>query len=282
MSLLFFGTVHAQDKPAYILLDAKGKKVKYERMLKDLSAADVVLFGELHNDPIAHWMQRELTADLHEVKGSKLQLGAEMFERDNQLLIDEYFGGLIAQRNFEEEARTWNNYKTDYKPLLEYAREHGLRFVASNVPRRYASMVFKSGLESLDNLSEEAKAYLPPLPIPFDVELECYQEMLQMMGGHGDPATAENFPKAQAIKDAAMAWFVVQELTEGALMLHFNGAFHSDKHQGIAWYLQQYRPGLRVKTITTVRQKDLEKLEEEHFGKADYILLIPETMTNTY
>lgn len=280
--LLFGWQLEAQDKPAYVLLDAKGKEVRYERMLKDLANADVVLFGELHNDPIAHWMQLELTKDLHAAKGSNLQLGAEMFERDDQLLIDEYFAGLIAQRNFEEEARTWSNYKTDYKPLLEFARENELRFVASNVPRRYASMVFNQGIERLEELGDEAKQYLPPLPILIDLELECYQEMLEMMGGHGNPETTQNFPKAQAVKDASMAWFILQELDEDALLLHFNGAFHSDKHQGIAWYLEHYRPGVAVKTLTTVRQANLNELEEEHMGKADYILVVPETMTNTY
>ena len=47
----------------------------------------MVLFGELHNNPISHWLQLELTEDLHAARGADLVLGAEMFEADNQLLL---------------------------------------------------------------------------------------------------------------------------------------------------------------------------------------------------
>ena len=47
-SLLLFTFAFGQDKPAYILYNAKGKKVKYEKMIRDLSSKDIVLFGEFH------------------------------------------------------------------------------------------------------------------------------------------------------------------------------------------------------------------------------------------
>jgi uncharacterized iron-regulated protein len=62
--------------------------------------ADVFFFGELHNNPIAHWMQLELTQALHEAKEGKVILGAEMFETDNQVLIDEYFAGHHPPKGF--------------------------------------------------------------------------------------------------------------------------------------------------------------------------------------
>ena len=62
LMLLSFTLTHAQ-KAACKLYSNKGKEVRYERMLDDCKKADVVLFGELHNDPIAHWMQFELTKD---------------------------------------------------------------------------------------------------------------------------------------------------------------------------------------------------------------------------
>lgn len=49
-------TVSAQKAP-YIIYNAKGKKVSYKKMLKTLEDKDMVLFGELHNNPIAHWLQ---------------------------------------------------------------------------------------------------------------------------------------------------------------------------------------------------------------------------------
>jgi uncharacterized iron-regulated protein len=145
----------AAQKPAYRLFREDGKKVKYEKMVEAASEADIVLFGEYHTNPISHWLQLELTSDLFEIKGEALILGAEMFEADNQLILDEYLAGQITEAKFEEEARLWKNYKTDYKPLVILAKENELTFVASNIPRRYANMVFKKGVTSLDSLSDD-------------------------------------------------------------------------------------------------------------------------------
>ena len=111
------------DKPAYMLFTKEGKKVKYSKMLNEVKDADVILFGESHDNPIAHWLELELTKDLYAVEKDKLVLGAEMFETDNQLILNEYLDSLISQSYFEDEARIWPNYKTDYKPLVEFAKK---------------------------------------------------------------------------------------------------------------------------------------------------------------
>ena len=115
----------AQDKLAYKVFTGEGKKADYGDIMKASLKADVVFFGELHDNPIAHWLEFEITKDLYSAKGKNLILAAEMFETDNQLLIDEYFAGTIKESSFESEARLWTNYKTDYKPLLNFARENG-------------------------------------------------------------------------------------------------------------------------------------------------------------
>jgi len=180
-------------KPAYKLFREDGKKVKYEKMLEAASDADIVLFGEFHTNPISHWLQLELSSDLYEKRGEDLLLGAEMFEADNQLILDEYLAGHITEAKFEEEARLWKNYKTDYKPLVLLAKENELTFVATNIPRRYANMVFKKGVVSLDSLSVEAKAFMAPLPLEYDTSLSCYKQLM----GSG------NGPKAESTKPAS-------------------------------------------------------------------------------
>lgn len=271
------------DKPAYVLYDSEGRNVRYEKMLEAVSAVDVVLFGELHDNPVAHWLEYEVTADLHKVAGGRLVLGAEMFEADNQLLMDEYLGSEYEADKFEAEVKLWKNYKTDYKPLVEYARKNGLPFIATNVPRRYASMVSRGGFEELDSLLAEAKRYLAPLPIEYDPELKCYKDMMSMHGmpGMGGKPNA-NLPKAQAVKDATMAWFISSNLPSGKILIHFNGAYHSDNYLGIVHYLKLYRPGIKVATITTVLQDDVRELENDNSGLADFIVAIPSTMTRTY
>jgi uncharacterized iron-regulated protein len=267
------------DKPAWYLFNKEGKDVKYEKMLKEAEDADIVLFGESHDDPISHWMELELTKDLYDLKKEKLVLGAEMFETDTQVILDEYLDSLISTSSFESEARVWPNYKTDYKPLVEFAKNNKLKFVATNVPRRYASLVNSKGFEELDKLSVEAKAFLPPLPIKYDAELNCYKSMLEMegMGSH----VTENFPKAQALKDATMAHFILKNWSPGQLLIHYHGSYHSENFESIYWYLKQANPDLKIVTIHSVSQKDVTELTKENTGKADFTICVVEDMTKT-
>jgi len=275
-------TALKSDKPAYSIFNEKGKATKYKKMVEAAQEADIVMFGELHNNPISHWLQLELTKDLFAEKGTELVLAAEMFEADNQLILDEYLSGEIREKNFEDEARLWNNYKTDYKPLVEFAKEKNLKFVASNIPRRYASVVHKKGFEGLDSLSEHAKYFIAPLPPVYDPELPGYKAMMEMMGGMGSGHANPNLPKAQAIKDATMAHFTLENWAPGKLVIHYNGAYHSDNFEGIVWYLKNQNPDLKIVTITTVEQSEIDELEEDNTGTANFTICVPEDMTKTY
>lgn len=280
IALLLIVSPLAAQKHAYKLFNEKGKETKYEKMVKAGLEADVILFGELHNNPISHWLQLELTQDLHAQLGDQLVMGAEMFEADGQLIMDEYFAGFITEKKFEEEMRLWNNYKTDYKPLLEFAKDSGLKFIATNIPRRYANTVFNQGLEKLNELSEEAKAYMMPLPLDYDTTLNCYSSLVGggPMGGHGSP----NLRDAQAVKDATMVHFLLENLGPEQVFIHFNGAYHSDNYESMYYFIKDMRPDLDIVTISTVNQADVDSLEEKNHGKADFIICVPETMTTTY
>lgn len=274
------GSLLAQ-QPAYTIFREGGKKVRYEKMVEAASKADVVLFGELHNNPISHWLQLELTVDLFATKGADLVLGAEMFESDNQLLIDEYFSGLISEAKFEDEARLWPNYKTDYKPLVLLAKENKLPFVATNIPRRYANTVFKQGLEKLDSLSLAARQYIAPLPLEYDTSLNCYSQLIK--GGDGMPGHGSiNLADAQAIKDATMSHFLMENWHPGKLFIHYNGAYHSDDFESMNWFLKRTRPGLNIITISTVSQEEVGELDTDAIHRANFIIAVPASMTKTH
>lgn len=267
---------YGQHDAAFQLYDKRGKKVAYQKMINTLTESDVVLFGELHDNPIAHWMQLKVTKSIHEHRG--IVLGAEMFETDNQAPLNKYLEGEIDQYGFDTLARLWSNYATDYAPLVDYAKQEGIRFIACNVPRKYASTVYKSGFEALNKLPDDEKNWLAPLPIPYDANLSQYQAMLEMMGGHG----GENFPKAQAIKDATMAHRIVSELIINTTFLHFNGSYHSNYYEGIYWYIKQYRPETTIKTINTILVEDINSVDKSEFETADFILAVDHEMTSTY
>lgn len=282
--MLIAGWQAMAQKAAYKIFSSEGQKLSYEQMLQASLDKDVVLFGELHNNPISHWLQLELAKGLYAKTMNdttrSLALGAEMFERDDQIIIDEYFQGKISTRNFEGQARLWPNYSTDYKPLIEMAKKKGLPFFATNIPRRYASMVAASGFEALDSLDSKAWQWMAPLPVPYDPQLPGYKAMLNMGGMGHEPN--ENLPKAQAIKDATMAHFILKNAPENGLFVHFHGTYHSNNYEGIYWYLKGYQPEVSILTIASVEQENLDELEERHLEMADFIVVIPQTMTKTY
>jgi hypothetical protein len=150
--------------------------------------------------------------------------------------------------------------------------------VATNVPRKFARLVYNDGFEALDTLTDEEKSWIAPLPIVFDPTLPGYVEMLAMMGGHG----GENLPKAQAIKDATMAHFILANYRPEQTFIHYNGAYHSNNYEGILWYLKQAKPEFSYSTISTVSQANISKLEDENKRLADFIICVDENMTSTH
>jgi len=278
--LLFFLEVNglAQEKPAYKIFTSKGQKTDYGQMIKTISNSDVIFFGELHNNSVSHWLELQTLKDVYE-NHTALTLAMEMFEADDQIVLNEYLNNTIDEKQFLKEAKVWDNYKTDYSPLVEFAKQKTLPVVASNIPRRYASLVYKKGLSALDSIAPEAKKWIAPLPLTVDLQLKGYRALMAGMDGHGN---GENLAKSQAIKDATMAYCIKLNRPSGYKVFHVNGAYHSQDNEGIIWYLKKSDSATSVATIHVVEQDNIEKLENINNGKADFIICIPADMTKTY
>ncbi|MBF9222123.1 ChaN family lipoprotein [Hymenobacter sp. BT662] len=254
-------------------------------MMQELGQADVVLFGEQHNDVLAHWLELQVAKDLLKLKKpGQLVLGLEMFERDVQPLVAQYAAGTLADSAFERQARPWPNYATDYRPLLQFARDQHIAVVGTNAPRPFVSAVARGSLKVLDKLPAVDRALLAPLPLKVDYDLPGYKNMAAMFGGdsktHG--AGAQNIIQAQALRDATMAYFINANRQEGQTLLHFNGSYHSDHHDGTGAYLRQYAPTLRVKTLSVVTQEQLQQLDKEQLNVADYVIVVPDDAGKSY
>ncbi len=274
----------AQSQPAYELYKSNGKIADYDKMIKDLSKSDMVFFGEFHNNPISHWLQLEMAKSFYAIKNDQMFVGAEMFESGNQLVLDEYLKGFYPEdKMIPEITQMWKNYKTDYRPLLEFAKEKKLRFIATNIPRRYAAMINKMGIEALKELTPEALTLIgPDLEKYFDPSVKAYAEMAKHMGDHVPPNML-NIQTAQAAKDATMAHFSIKNFSDGDFLFHIQGSYHSNYDQGIIWWINKIQPGFKIKSITTLMQSQWEKMsKEEKANIANYIIVVSDTMTETY
>ncbi|HET8572844.1 MAG TPA: ChaN family lipoprotein [Edaphocola sp.] len=275
---------HAQELRAYRVYNGKGKAVSFAKMIKKLSRYDIILFGELHNNSINHWLELKTAEALYRQTGGNLMLGAEMFERDNQDAINRYLDGRTDSHQLAEEARLWPNFKTDYQPLLDFTRQHHLQFVATNIPRRYAAIVAKYGMDSLNKLPDTEKKYMARLPVKVDLATPGYKEMEALMKEHaGDKVM--NFISAQAVKDATMAESIDNSRKKGVVFLHINGNYHSKEHGGIYWYLvkeKKWLQSLKVAVIS-VDLSDSDRLTLPGGAHlTEFNIVLPENMTATY
>lgn len=270
---------YAQDKATYKIFTKDGKSSDFTTMMAASAKADITFFGELHNSSLTHWLELQVLKDLLAQRGT-VTLGMEMFEADNQIIIDEYMAGLIDEKLLLNEAKVWDNYKTDYKPLVEFAKENKQRVIATNVPRRYANIVYKKGIDQLNTLTPESKQWIATLPITIDLTLPGYKSMIDQMGGHGAPGMADNMARSQAVKDATMSHFILKN--KFFPFLHVNGSYHSQNFEGIVWYIKNEDPKIKIITIQVVEQDNISALEDANRGLADFIIAIPWDMTKTY
>lgn len=282
---IFSNISYSESLEAYKIFDKNHKQSDYTNLLNKASEYDVILFGELHNNPIAHWLQIKLTKDLFQKKSGKIILGGEMFQSDDQQVIDDYLNKLVSEDHLKAETRLWKNYPTDYKPIMDFALTNGLKYIGTNIPIRYANMVSKKGVESLQILDENVKKrYLPPLPFTIDKNLPNYKNMMSYtMGSHNlNSKSGEYMVEAQASKDATMAYFINKNWKPNFTFIHYNGAYHSNNFEGIYWYLKKESPNLKIMTISSVEQDNINNLENENLNLADFTLCIPSDMVKTH
>lgn len=281
-----WGQGEQKPAPNFRVYDSSGKAVTLETVISAMGSADVAFIGESHNDAIGHQVELQLLqaaaarygpgADA----GSRRQvmLSLEMFERDVQTTLDEYLSNLILERQLLSDTRPWNNYQTDYRPLVEFARASSLPVIAANVPTRYANRVARLGRASLTALSAEAKAWLAPLPYPeasADYAAKFNRAMEGMTGGHEGNAK-QNFLDAQVLRDATMAYAIARNLTgrQKALVLHVTGIFHVEGRMGIPEQLEKLRPQTRSIVVALVPAGEAPALNADSFKRAgDFVIV---------
>lgn len=264
----------------YRIYDARGNPSTLEDILAAAGKTDAVFLGEQHDDSTAHALQMQIFKMIFEKysKERRVALSLEMFERDVQIIVDEYLKGFISEAHFISSSRAWGNYKTDYRPLVEYAREHKIDVVAANAPRRYVNMVSRLGRDSLNQLSPDAKRWLAPLP--FGDPSEAYaKKFLALMGGMTDsntPATHNPMLASQTLWDATMAFSVSEYLKQhkNALIVHLNGGFHTENRLGTIDQLAKYHPKARSLVVTMKYEDDFRNFDKtKHADLGDFVIL---------
>jgi len=268
----------AYSEDQFRAFDAKGNPVTIDQIIKAIGGVDAVFLGEQHDDSVAHAIQAEIFKRTIEQYGAKrrVALSMEMFERDTQVVVNEYLNGQITEAQFLASSRPWGNYKTDYRPLLELAKEKRLSVIAANAPRRYVNMVSRNGRDVLNGLTKEAKAWIAPLP--YGEPSAAYAAKFKALMGPSPEAQMgiDKILASQSLWDATMSNSVAEHLkaNKGSLVIHLNGAFHTESRLGTVEHLLKYSPKTKVLVVTMRYEEDFktfDKAKDTDIG--DFVIL---------
>jgi uncharacterized iron-regulated protein len=272
--LLMSFSILAQD--TYRIYDKSGNPATMEQVIDAVGQNDVIFLGEKHDDSVAHTLQFEIFRQAFEKYGiaREVSLSLEMFERDTQVVLNEYLAGLVTEKKFLDDSRPWGNYKTDYRPLVELAREKSLKVIAANAPRRYVNMVSRNGRESLNSLSIEAKAFLPPLPY-FEPSKEYSDKFKALMGPSPEAQMGiDKILASQSLWDGGMAYSIAQNMVKNGLIIHLNGSFHTESRLGTVEHLLKYKPKAKVLVVTMDYVDDFKTFDKSKYENAgDFVVL---------
>ncbi|NND72102.1 MAG: ChaN family lipoprotein [Rhodothermales bacterium] len=308
---MFVGLVRAQDDVSYQPFDTDGNQLTWSDVAMRLQMYDVILVGETHNDSIGHVVELELLKTIAaDTSRTSVAVSMEMFERDVQYIVDEYMDDQIVESHFKKSARAWDNYDTDYKPIVDFARENGLPLIAANSPRRYVNRVTRYGPEALDTLPPSAKKFLPPLPVapPTDAYSAKWDKEMAEAMQHMTPDTTAAAPEpesepdsdeemaddstdtedyaahggfslrrmleAQNVWDAGMAYSIASHMTTvpGSSVVHYVGSFHVESRSGLPDHVQRYRPSARVGVVFLAPVANAAEFDSDLKGTGDIII----------
>lgn len=262
----------------FTVFTGKGQPSSIDAVMNSLADADVVFLGEYHDDAVAHAIQLEVFKRAIEQYGEKrrVTLSLEMFERDVQTVVDEYLAGLISESHFLLSSRPWPRYKTDYRPLVELAKEKKLDVIAANAPRRYVNMVSRNGRDAVNALSPLAKTWLAPLP--YAEASEAYSKKFKALMGSSAEASMglDKILSSQSLWDATMAHSIAESLkkNEGSLVVHLNGGFHTENRLGTVEHFLKYRKNGRAIVVTMRYEDDFKKFDAaKHIDAGDFVIL---------
>lgn len=281
--LLFPSFLFAQSADTlFKVYDVKQQKeISLQEIIDNSESANVIFFGEDHNDSICHVVEYLITEKLYEKYNSKVAISMEMFHTDVQPILDEYLLGLITERNFLKEVFPWPNY-SDYKPIVEFAKANKINVIGANVASRYSNAVTTGGLIALQNFPKSSKQFLPPLPIDTAIG-EYATKFNETLGGHG--MGGMKIYQTQNLWDASMAWSITKYLkkNKNSKILQINGRFHSDEKLGTVTKLLGYYSKANITTISSFSGKDFKDPKWQNYKKlADFIVLTNPNVAKTY
>lgn len=263
--------------PTRIVATADDRVRTIYQVADEVVVADVVVLGEQHDSAAVHRTHFDLLRHLR-ARRQNIVIAMEMFERDVQNVLLEYLSGLIDEATFLQKARPWPNYATDYRPVVEFAKQKGLVVLAANAPRALAQQVGKLGITSVAGNPHVARETTAP-------EDEYWDAFQATMGDHAGTlgeGAMQRFYQAQCLKDDTMAETIAdhlrarQRVGERPLVVLIAGQFHTDHRRGTVARLKSRMPELDIRVLSTETVGDgAHAIYASPRSVGDYVVVVP-------
>ncbi|MGB0714083.1 MAG: ChaN family lipoprotein [Gammaproteobacteria bacterium] len=238
-------------------------------IIGQISGSRVIVVGETHDRLDHHLNQLAVIKALH-ARQPDMAIGMEFFHRPFQPVLDAYVAGSLDEADMLKQSEYFQRWRFDfrlYRPILAYAREHGIPLRALNMETEVTSAM---GPDGMDGLSDELKSRLPE---GMDREVGGYADRLRaVFDAHpappGHKPSFQRFLDVQLIWDETMADTAARWLraNPGRPMVVLAGSGHVAGRVGIPDRLER-RLGERV---TTILQSDGQVYAP---GDADFLLM---------
>ncbi len=228
-----------------------GRLVDEATLTSAVDGAEVVMLGEMHDNPDHHVLQARLVRAIG-AAGKRPALAFEMMEEDDQPAIDAAIAR--APRDPDAIARAvdwkhsgWYDFAI-YRPIFAAGLEAGMPIVGANLPVPLAKAIAMKGQEALTPELRAALQKAEPLPPEVVASLRA-----EMKAAHCDApmpdAILDRLALAQRARDAEMAHRLaaVSQAAGGAILVTGNG--HARTDRGVPASLERELPGRRVVSV---------------------------------
>ncbi|MBS9997189.1 ChaN family lipoprotein [Vibrio alginolyticus] len=232
----------------YQLYTPSGEHIALSKLPIELQQADVILIGEWHTHAGVHRFQTDMLKQLTSYDRS-LALSMEQFNRDKQPVVDAYLRGEIGEQYLMKQANAWPNYESDYRPLVEFAKQKNLPVIAANAPKSIVRCIGRQGLDYINKLDDDQRMFIAQA---INTGSSPYKEKFMASMHHGKPEQTEKQFAAQVTWDETMAESIVSYLDDnpGAQVVHVAGKFHTEQGLGTAASILSRNPSLKVVVIS--------------------------------
>jgi uncharacterized iron-regulated protein len=189
-----------------------GVKVIADQMNAAITDARIIYVGETHDNPAAHRLELQVLKAVAERYPGQVSLGMEMFNQEQQEVLNEWVAGKLSEREFLKTSdwySVWTQDFTYYRDILYFARDHKIPVIGLNVTKKLRQKV---GMTDLAALDEETRTQLPEMDLN-DRYQKAMTEAIYADHSQRDKRL-DGFMRIQTLWDETMAESVVRTLAD--------------------------------------------------------------------